>query len=95
MIEGDFSHAVDSLEQALRLDPNHKMAQERLKVTRVRIQLEPQLEAAKRGAEDRPDDVAAVAQLASLYYMLGRFSEAEKYYKRVIELRPDDYQGGD
>src|ERR1044072_2638840 len=92
MMIGEYEKALESLGEALRLQPDHQLVQERLRLTRARMESVKQLDAFEEEAARRPEDYAAQLKLARLYNMLARHEDAERLYKQAIRLRPNDYQ---
>jgi hypothetical protein len=56
-----FDDAIQTLNQVLVMDPNHSEARERLRVSSVRKNLLPKLEALKQNAAQHPESAAARA----------------------------------
>ncbi len=51
--------------------------------------MEEQLKQLKQRIDANPEDGEALSQLANLYARAGMWPEADEYFNRVIELRPD------
>ena len=87
--------ALASLEQYLKVldtvsvDPGGRYDQgAREGVARMRVLFEPRLEALRRSAEARPTDINAQGELAQLLYAIGRYDDAERQYRRALEIDP-------
>jgi tetratricopeptide (TPR) repeat protein len=77
----------------LRLKPDHEGAQDRLQITRARINTRPQLEVYEREVARDPSNAEALKAFAHLNYVNGRFDEAIEGYKKYVRLRPKDADG--
>lgn len=40
--------------------------------------------------EENPDDLSVIWSIAYMSFMLGDFTEAEKYYKKFLEIKPEE-----
>jgi tetratricopeptide (TPR) repeat protein len=49
----------------------------------------PEVTEALKKAENNPQDFDAQLQAGDLYYQIGRYAEAAKFYERAAKLRPD------
>jgi superkiller protein 3 len=86
-----FDDAIQTLNQVLVMDPDHAEARERLRVSTVRKNLLPKLEALKQDAAQHPESADARSELADAYKSFGMFAEAEQEYRKALELEPGNF----
>jgi tetratricopeptide (TPR) repeat protein len=86
-----FDDAIQTLSQVLVMDPDHSEARERLRVSTVRKNLWPRLEALKQNAAHHPENAAARDELADAYKSFGMYVEAEQEYLKALELEPGNF----
>jgi tetratricopeptide (TPR) repeat protein len=90
--------AVEALRAALRIDPDLAAARQNLARALLHLGLTDPVEREARWREARreylhlleslPDSPAALADLAFMDYLSGRFAAAERGYRRAAELAP-------
>ena len=91
LMAGKYDDAIQTLSKVLVMDPDHSEARERLRVSSVRKDLFPKLEALKQNVVHRPESHAARAELADAYKAFGMFAEAEQEFLKALELDPGNF----
>lgn len=91
LMAGKYDDAIQTLNQVLVMDPDHSEARERLRVSSVRKNLWPKLEALKQNVVQRPESHTARAELGDAYKAFGMFAEAEQEFLKALELEPGNF----
>ena len=90
MINGELDAAITELETTLRLEPDHQLAQDRLRITHNRKQLQLLLPDIEARLSNEPNNIELLKQVANMYYALGKFPQSIAAYERIIALEPNE-----
>jgi tetratricopeptide (TPR) repeat protein len=89
---GDLEHAAEQFEQAIALNPENTSAYNYLAYMWAEkgVRLDQAKDYINIALEQEPDNGAYLDTLGWIYYMLGRYAEAEVVIARALEQLPDD-----
>lgn len=91
---GRYPEAVQTLQQALDIDPVNAAAYQELGNLYQAMGKRQEAESTfKKAIEIRPNYWAGYNDLGAFYYRSGRYAEAAAQFHRVIELTPDNARG--
>lgn len=93
--KGQYEDAVKEFQEAIRLDPDFHRAQEDLRGVRTHLSnvLQPPSAAATLpGAAEPAEDALAHFNAGVAFYRQRRFDEAITEYKKVLRLRPNNFE---
>jgi tetratricopeptide (TPR) repeat protein len=89
---GETKLAIDAMEKAIELNPNHANALNYLGYTLSvkNVDLERAISLVTRALEIEPDNGYFVDSLGWIYYQMGKYEEAHLHLSRAVELVPTD-----
>jgi tetratricopeptide (TPR) repeat protein len=93
---GEYDQAIEAYEQALRIEPNNPATQKNLENARQNKRTiqerEAQTAAGMKQVEARPKDPKAAYEMARIYAVQGRASQAIEWLTKALELGFDDLE---
>ena len=101
LYRNEFDQGIQSFNNALKLDPNYKIAKSNLQIAmrsagryygETEGNLEKSLKFLKQSYEMNPKDPEVVRLLGVAYGMKGTHTKAIQYFNELVELRPENAQ---
>jgi len=88
--EGDYEKAVEEFTKAIELEQNHVFYSNRSGAYAALKKYDLALDDAQKCVSLKPDWAKGYSRLGAAYHGLGNFEEAEKAYKRGLEIEPNN-----